>query len=343
MTHKVLIVGGTFSDVPKPSKLIKSLSIDGTIINGGTLSELEHHANSVVNYDIVIWLPNIDNSVDKFLPQLKVVNPTMTLISSKRVVEKEYTEFDIIGRLLKSKSNLGIMITIDDGRYYFKLLDPLGNEFGFTDNFNDIIDIAIERAIVIRGFGRIPSKSVGERQPFTINDDFISLVNETANDFTKYVNAVNPNRMLGNASTRCMHGFPAQRQHSRLFVSQRNIDKNLINGDGFVEVTTNESMVEYYGNVKPSVDSPIQIQLFNAFPNINYMIHGHVYAKNATMLHHKYPCGAIDEVQDIKSILNHDVTQFAVNLYGHGCLVAANTVENLRSLCNFESRPFPEK
>ena len=49
----------------------------------------------------------------------------------------------------------------------------------------------------------------------------------------------------------------------------------------------------YYGE-KPSVDTPIQIKLFNYYHNVNYMVHGHVYVDNAKMTEHKIPlwlCG----------------------------------------------------
>ena len=62
-------------------------------------------------------------------------------------------------------------------------------------------------------------------------------------------------------------------------VSRRNVDKTTMSASDFVLVTGNESKVEYFGDVKPSVDAPIQIRLFNYYEGVCYMVHGHVYGR----------------------------------------------------------------
>ena len=192
---------------------------------------------------------------------------------------------------------------------------------------------------------RLPSKKIGENREFTVNPNFIEFVKYSAQEFTKYVNAINPNRLLGNASTRCMYGFPAERKQDRIFVTQRNIDKQLIETKGFVEVNSaNLECVEYYGDKKPSVDTPIQLRLFDYYKNINYIVHGHVYVENGKKTKNKVPCGFVEEFDEILDLYpSPDESGFVVNLRGHGCLIMAETVEQLwRIGKNYNSREFPE-
>lgn len=343
---KVLIVGGTFdNDGGKPSFFVQEISkaffeFETMTINGGSLDMIAMTNFSI--YDIIVWMPNIDNSEDKILPHIKKINPRCTLISSKRVIEKEYTEFDVIGRLLKSHSNLGIMITKDE-EYNFQLLDPLGNSYANTGNINELAENLVERIWEIRGMERVGSMSVGERRDFQVDNEFLKFIRYSAEEFTKYVNAINPNRMLGNASTRCMYGFPAQKTTETIIVTQRNIDKELIDNGGFVEVETTENIVKYYGDTKPSVDTPIQIKLFNHYDKIKYMVHGHVYIDGAPFTRNKIPCGFIEEFDEIVELFpDKDQGSFAVNLLGHGCLLMADSVEDLWKMGQYKSRPFPE-
>lgn len=355
---KILVVGGNFGRTPRQigeSKVVKKLvdaieecaTMDIHFINGGHIEELTnwHDKPDYNHYDALVWMPNISNDEDKIIGDIKKENPRLILISSKRVVEKEYKESDIIGRLLKSKSNLGIMITKPDNLYNFKLLDPLGNIFVDTTDINKLAFTIVSRILELKSMTRLPSIRIDDEREFTIDPEFIEFVKYSANEFTKYVNAVNPNRLLGNASTRCMFGFPAERQDSRLFVSQRNIDKKLIETEGFVEVNPNVlDRVEYYGDRKPSVDTPIQVRLFDYYPNINYIVHGHVYIDGALKTESKVPCGFVEEFDEIVSLYpSNDEEVIVVNLRGHGCLIMTNSVEQLWAYGkNYVSREFPE-
>lgn len=347
----IFIVGGTFNhNQGKPSSIIEKIYYtfnsqftedNITLLNGNNINTLKIHLQQF--FDVIFWAPNISNDEEKIIPNIKTQHPKTLLISSKRVVEKQYTEFDIIGRLLKTKSNLGVMITKPNHHYHFTLLDPLGNCYSSTQNINEMTLALCQRIKTLKQLNRISSECIGPVQNFTINPEFIKFIQHSANEFTHYVNAINPNRMLGNASTRCMFGFPAQKEKERIFVTQRNIDKALIKTEGFVEVTKNESTVQYYGNKKPSVDTPIQIRLFNFYKNINYMIHGHVYIEGAPFTHDKIPCGFIEEYNDIIQLFpNNSIEHFAINLKGHGCLIMSKSVDNLWHYANFKSRYFPE-
>jgi hypothetical protein len=199
---------------------------------------------------------------------------------------------------------------------------------------------------------RISSKTLGALQtPFAEPDpEFISVIRDLGDEFSRHVNAANPERFLGNVSaratdriTRCCHGFPAFRDAGHYLVSRRNVNKATFGADDFVVVSPDLDQVRYFGEVKPSVDAPIQIRLFEHYPHVNYIVHGHVYIDNAPITRSKIPCGHIEEFGEITDLFPQDSTNFGVNLRGHGCLIMAEDIVYLRSQKDrLTSRPFPE-
>lgn len=138
---KKVIVGGTFDNNGGKSSYIvsclaQSLGNDWECINGGTLEYIRQF--DPVNLEVLIWMPNISNDEVKTIGDLKVKNPDMTLIQSKRVIEKEYQPSDVVGRIQKSQSAMGIMITKEDDQYRYRLLDSIGNVVADTKEVAEI-------------------------------------------------------------------------------------------------------------------------------------------------------------------------------------------------------------
>jgi len=154
---------------------------------------------------------------------------------------------------------------------------------------------------------------------------------------------VNPNRLLGNAATRCAYGFPAVRDSAdRIFVSGRNTPKETINSSNFVELGGfGLQGLQYYGNLKPSVDAPMQRILFIDRPDIKYMIHGHCYIDGAPFTNNVLPCGAINEFCEIFDAVGPNASEIIVNLRGHGCLIAGPSLSVFDNI-ELVERPYPE-
>lgn len=373
---KILCVGGTFdANGGKPSSVFQKIlrgfliqqgiiasNLTTTVINGGTLEGLkilEFFALDPLNaLDIILWMPNIDNSEDKILPTIKKRFPKALLISSKRVDGRDpISYFDLVSRLLKSHSNLGIVIEASNPKSVdLELIDPLGNSFCISSEpsaFGEILAIRVAELVKLHRKG---SMKIGEVTPHLpeeqqlILTSFLKLIKQAGVKFTELVNAVNPDRFLGNASTRCMKGFPSMRvSDDNIFVTRRNVDKTALCLEDFVLVKsdTTKDNIEYFGDNKPSVDAPTQLVLFKALPKINYFIHGHVYIEGAPFTLTLHPCGAIEEASSILATIPNlrDVTKVLVNLKGHGCLFGASTLEDLDSLfatSTLVSRPLTE-
>lgn len=325
------------------------------IINGGPMSVLKDLVRSgeIEDADVILWMPNVGNAEKKFLPTIKAVNRRCVLISSKRVVERNYTEMDVVGRLLKSHSNLGIMITREvipsTVLYNFRLVDPLGNVWCHTSSAKKLGDVMAWRVGQLLKMTRIGSKQVGPKRRFSISKEFLHIVREYGAALSKIGNAVNPNRFLGNAATRCSSGFPGVRLDNRYFVSRRNVDKNGIASKDFVEVHPRTGVVEYLGRNKPSVDTPIQIRLFNYYRDVNYIIHGHAYASGWPTTKSAIPCGSIEEFDEITDVAKgagsgYWTSNICLNLEGHGFIILARDIGFLHKvLPDLQSRPFPEE
>lgn len=108
----------------------------------------------------------------------------------------------------------------------------------------------------------------------------------------------------------------------------------------------------YCGGDKPSVDTPIQLRLYEKLKNVNYMIHSHCYIKNAPFTSKCVPCGAVEEVDEIIKAIVENYTKeetyadcfdrYVLNLIGHGSIVMARDIKGLQGL-EYYGRPMPEK
>lgn len=144
---KVLLVAGTYNRQDgRVSYLGDELadalrSWDLTLFNGGNLSTLEGILSKLSEYQIIIWMPRLDSSVDKFLPQIKKLAPNALLVSSKRIIQKSYTDDQILEKLVQSGSSLGVIIGMKEGIYHFKLMDHLGTIWAQTRNVQKISSV----------------------------------------------------------------------------------------------------------------------------------------------------------------------------------------------------------
>lgn len=341
--------------------------------NGGNLTDIKNCLEFVPNSDIVFWFANVSNDVEK-MRNIKELNPRCIFINSKRNDDNKYTFGELISRSLEQKANLTIQFSkLTDKLFNMSLFDPLGNCYYNGLNVQDLSEKLITRITELCTFTRKPS-----------NNRFENWVKEIPNEkeffeFAKYCseifhNLVNPDkdckRFLGNLSFRCQNGFPSFKdQNGIVYVSRRNVNKGEIKRENFVPCFLDENNeVQYYGNYKPSVDTPIQLLLYQLFPDMNYMIHAHCYFDKNYLgnltndqfveyieIDKPIPCGALEEVDAIKEKvklsekLNSGKVNFIViNLIGHGCILMTKDIERFTILKNdkkrsFISRPSPER
>jgi hypothetical protein len=120
-----------------------------------------------------------------------------------------------------------------------------------------------------------------------------------------------------------MKMFPS----TRYFFSRRDVDKNRLTVNDMVLVSDST----YYGTHKPSVDTPIQIELYKKCPHIFYFIHGHAHVPNQPTTSEYYPCGDLREVPGILQLIDHN--RFGIiNLKNHGFLIYADSIEHLKAM-----------
>lgn len=352
--RKILFVGGTFDDNGgRPSSIVRKFSeiiqskynfykVD--LYNGGFFSDIENIVELAIYYDYVFWWPNIPNEKPK-LRNIKDINQKCILITSKRNDGDKYSFAGLINHALGVKANLCIEFSYIEQAYRMRLFDPLGNLWYEGNEISDIIKILINRMVFLSNISRQNCVQINKQIVIPDEQDFFDIVKRYGDTFYELIQPDREvTRYLGNASFRCQRGFPSFRKNGQVFVSKRNVDKRYIDRDAFVPVGIDDNILWYSGDHKPSVDTPIQIRLYNQLPNINYMLHAHVYIKNAPYTNHNIPCGGIEEVDEILKTIGYNYNKdfYAINLIGHGCIVMANNVDQLKNL-DYISRKMPEK
>lgn len=376
---KILLVGGTFDNLGgKKSSLIAKIRnhIIGedieelTIFNGGFVKDLHDNIiKTVTDYNIVMWFANVSNDEVKER-DVKAINPKTILITSKRNDNNKYTFAELISRSLSIKANLTVEFSkVEDKLFNMMVFDPLGNMFYNGTDIEKMTTALVKRAKQLTKFTRKPTiKSTEEKEIVVPNEEkFFNFAHDCADIFHNLIRpAKNTDRFLGNMSFRCQNGFPSFRgEDGIVFVSRRNVDKGTIDATSFVPTYLDENEdVIYFGDNKPSVDTPVQLRLYELFPWVNYMLHAHCYIEPSselpdTSFHTTYvpvPCGAIEEVKEIVMATHsnfpceeyYQPRLIAVNLVGHGCILMASDVEIFDELRKhkdfcFKTRPMPEE
>lgn len=345
MNTKILLIGGTWdNEHGYPSGLVnkfsKALNVD-KLYNGGNHNDLKKIIEEVKNFDVVVWWANVDNELEK-IRDVKQINPKVILITSKRNDFQKYSFASLINRALGQKANLVVEFS-KINTYRMRLFDPLGNLWYEGISVDDCAKAIKDRIELLTSITRAPSIRV-HKTILAPKLDFYEYVKDCAETFhTLIAPEENVTRFLGNSSFRCQKGFPSFRLEDEIYVSRRNIDKRFITKENFVRTFLDENNnVCYYGNHKPSVDTPIQLHLYSLFPNINYMMHAHCYIQNAVFTDTPIPCGAIEEVNEIlHATKEFNNRSYAFNLLGHGCIIMGSSVNDLKKF-KFYARKMPE-
>lgn len=372
MESKILFVGGSWDlNGGKKSKIVDEFAkhLPNTIVyNGGDYNDLNKILESCTNYDTVIWWANVPNELPK-IRNVKDINYKAMLVSSKRNVDNKYSFQDLLQRSFALKSNLTVEFSKNDNKYNMKLFDPLGNVWYEGLDIEECSKALLDRLAFIKSITRESTVSSEENigalawffnmfkeemyksdnnPEIPIKKEFLSIVKDYAYKFAEATfQTKDVKRFLGNASFRCPKGFPSFREGKYIFVSKRNVNKEFIGIDEFVPVYLKDGKIYYCGDNKPSVDTPIQVRMYNLLPNINYMIHSHCYIEDAPFTEKALPCGAIEEVDEISELLkdyyDNDFNRdfYLINLLGHGSIMMSNNPEQLKNI-NIVGRKLPE-
>lgn len=352
-----------------------------TVYNGGPYSAIKDILKTVGQYDYVFWWANVDNSLPKLI-NVKEVAPKVMLINSKRCDDDKYAFGDMVQRALIAKANLSFWFKKnEDGLISMTVFDPLGSVWYQGENIENAAYATVERLRFLKSMTRQSSQKSETNKnlimawyfdqfkqdeyksdktiPIPDENDFVNVVKQYAEEFQKFTPAASTTqRFIGNASLRplppqvgrCGKGMPSFKHDGVVFVSKRNIDKRFIELDNFVPCYMEGDKLMYCGEDKPSVDTPVQMRLYEALPQINYMLHSHCYIKGAPFTDVAIPCGAIEEASEVLSVVEKQSLQnnkwIAINLLGHGALLMWSDMDefhqNVEPVVEYYKRAMPE-
>lgn len=366
----------------RPSGLINKFAdaIQGHQIvlhNGGHYEKLKQFLEQTPDYDIVFWFADVSNDLPK-IRDVKAVAPYTMLVTSKRNDNQKYSFQELVQRALASKSNLMFEFSkMENGTFHIRIFDPLACMWYSGTDIREAAHAALHRLTYLTQITRQKTIQAPDDKSLVLNwyfdrfkqdmypsdqkietppeQEFVDLVKEYAIIFHQLMNpGPNVKRFLGNCSLkatppqvgRCSKGMPSFRTRDYIFVSQRNVDKEYLDLSNFVPTYMEDGKIYYCGDKKPSVDTPIQLRLYQALPNINYMIHAHCYVESGFFTDKSIPCGAIEEVDEILSLIdrifnNRNRPAYAINLFGHGSIIMGKTLDDIRNH-KFYKRPMPE-
>ena len=353
---KVLLTAGTFDlNGGKKSGLIEKMYLklkeytnyDIDYYNGGYYDDLKKYVESAKNYEIIFWMANVPNELEK-VRDVKNVNPLALVVGSKRNhydKEKgrvEYTFVEILNKSLIQRNNLTIEFSLLKDKNIFKtlLFDPLGTSWYEGYDLDKLVKKMLNRINFIMSTKREHTfKSLGISE-IPENEKFFEYVRDVATIFHNTIeHAEGVTKFLGNASFR---------QNNKIYVTRRDVDKSLINKENFVECYLDRDKVYYYGDYKPSKDTVVQTRLYKMLPNINYIVHSHCYTKDGFFTSIPVPCGALDEIDEVLEVIkryynnNFNLDYYKINLKGHGCLILGKKLEDLKRT-EYITRHLPEK
>jgi hypothetical protein len=335
---EVAIVGGTWDeDGGRPSGLVAKLADEfraNQVYNGGNINDLTTDLRS---FPLVIWMPNISNGEAKAYPQKGTGN---VLVCSK-VMRPAYTKADSVSRIFAMQANAVIEVrrAAGSGKFVLGLRDAMANWWAEpATSIASLVQGIIELYWWTKGSLRIWSSRIDKR-----DGDVQQLMELTSKVADRVENSIGE-RYFGNVSTRCQSMFPGVRSVGRIFISPRNVDKRRIEVEDMVLVEgsldpeplyTGPVAVRYWGPRKPSVDAPVQVYLFRAHPEINFMIHGHAKVKGARTTDDYFPCGDMREAYAVEGLIAAGLAHHhcgAINLRNHGFLLYSKTIEGMAEL-----------
>lgn len=375
---RILIIAGTFNAqggkssgyAEKVWRNINDTKIaEAVLYNGGYPESLPRLMDLTPQFDTVWWWADVPNDLPKIVEDIKTKYPRTFLVTAKNNRGDRYGIRELVMRALKVKANLAVIFTGTQPPFAASVLDPLGNVWGqnFITSPTELATTIILRLKTLMAMSRVGTTEDPkwcEQHPQTADlKAFLDVVRSAADTFHELVNPPEGQRLLGNASFRCSHGFPSMKSDAgTIYVSQRNIDKRSVDASSFVPVRLGAEKEGvrpivygrslFFGEKpKPSVDSPVQLHLYEKLPKIRFMLHGHVYMEHAPFTSSALPCGALEEVEDIMSTLAADydgelseLQAACVNLRGHGCLLLGADPAALKDMMvdSFYTRPTPE-
>jgi len=331
---RTIIIGGFWdNNTPKPSKLLHALSFESIEIrNGGTVAELQELAAKAQEYDLVLWMPNIKNEHEDIFPTKKVGG---ILIVSK-VLRENRGRADAVQRIFKFHGNATIAINKQaDQPYEYELIDALNNTWIKTGSFEEVILKCQELYTWTAGTIR-----EGTHREMDKLDRLLELNKRVADQVR-----AKQERFFRNLSTRtrCASLFPSFNNGNSevVLVSARNTNKQTLGRTDMVIVYRDkDKMLKYFGERKPSVDTPVQIDLYAQLPQLKYIIHGHNEVIGAETTEIYFPCGDKREVEEVMKLMKDDTFDAkAINIKNHGFLIMGNdsdAIENLIDTIKFK-------
>ena len=326
------IIGGNYH-LKKESSIVKKLStmLNAEITINGTEEINDYLEHKKILKGLSIWMPDFSNDKEKSYPK-KAIG---TCLICSKVVRREPGQHEFteaVSRIFKMNGNAVIAVERTLPNFTFTLIDALGNIWVQTKNLEELTTgiysfydwFKQQKRKSIKKASKDKQKKIQEEPGL---EEFLEIVRANASR----VQQNSGERYFGNCSTRCQKTFPVYKMKNSadFLVSARNISKEEITKEDLVLI----SEEHYHGDKKPSVDTPIQLELYKKFPKLKFMIHGHAFFEEVKETKTYCCCGDLRELSEIEELIeSKDTTKVIINLKKHGYLIATETLAELKEI-----------
>ena len=207
--------------------------------------------------------------------------------------------------------------------YRLELVDKLGNYWEKSKNLNKFIKAIVK----LRNFYNEVKCDTTIFKPRLAVPQLphrLDIITEISNNLAIQIGMYYTVEDLTTFNLDYTRLYPSIRERGGCFVSKQNIPDNFIEKKDMVYVEKNTHFNPF---IKCPIDTSLHLEIYNRYPNINYIIHGHAYIKDASFTSKYYSCGDKNSIEDLGL-----KTWGLLNLKNHGFLIYAGTLQQLTSI-----------
>lgn len=272
---------------------------------------------------IIIWLVDF-----KEIPILNKP-PGSLLLYGKYVGHREklYSSF-ISHKIINETKSDGVIIIkpIVKNFYRFELVDKLGNYWGKARNFTKFMKSIVK---LYEFYAKSNYGSVVHQPRLIVPEPSqkLELLIDMTTDLSVRIGLHYDVEDLVDFNLNYTRLYPSIREGQGLFVSKRNVENNFIEITDMVYIEDNT-----YFNMTNicAIDTPFHSKIYEKYPQINFIIHGHAYIKNVPYTKEYYDCG------DINNLENLELKDWGLlNLKNHGFLIYTHSMQQLANATRY--------
>ena len=318
-------------------------------LGSGSATTIECESNYDISYltsiryktfDTILFFPCNPSDYSVAANLIKVKNPNTLLVTLLDNPNDDMQMLHKINLALESRSNLFVEVTKKGRLCMASVSDPLGNVFNENTTIMPIIaKTLINRLRQLSGYSRMRSiqtaiDTIADKSSATKFIEAVSCYSETI-----HAGRDIPFRMIQ----------PSMKIGKDTFFSKRWCRDIDITVPSMMSSDLAGEFVSFYGDQRPSLDTPAHLMLYKKLPWARFIIHSRSYILDAPLVDEVFSCGAVElwhKVMAMHRLLGCSKKarrgkMIRLNLNGNGSIIISEAQEDMFDIPYIE-RHVPE-